>query len=314
MPDDSLTPASKMNGTNDPTMNQPNAPSSILHAKLTTQPPKIIKAEGNYLTTSTGTQIFDATGGAAVACIGHNHPKIKAAILKQLDTGVAYAYSPFFTTSAAENLAHHLTASTGGEMRKVFVVSSGTEAVEAALKIARQYFVEKEGLGTRRERFIAREGSYHGNTLGALGVGEHAARKAIYRPLLGGNVGWVSPCYPYRGMREGEGEAEYVERLKEELEEEFAKAGEGTVCAFVAETMSGLVSASILFSSELLVLTITDPRRRTPSKRLPKSHERSLRSPRRSLHPRRSHVWYGPYWHPPRLGTRRRCPTFTDCG
>lgn len=215
------------------------ASSSILHANLASQPPKIIKAEGNYLTTSTGTQIFDATGGAAVSCLGHGHPRVKQAIIDQLDT-VEYTYSPFFTTSASEKLAQYLTDSTNGQMSKVFIVSSGTEAIEAGLKLTRQYFVEKGE--TQRTRFIARNQSYHGNTLGSLAVGGHKARKAIYAPLLSENVSHVSPPYPYRGMNDGESEETYVKRLGQELDEEFQRVGPGNVCAFVAETMSGLVS------------------------------------------------------------------------
>lgn len=126
-------------------------------------------------------------------------------------------------------------------MSKVFIVSSGTEAVEAALKMARQYFTELPVPEMQRTRFIARHQSYHGNTLGALSVGSHKARKAIYMPILAGNVSHVSPCYSYRGMREGEGEEGYVRRLAEELEAEFQAVGPGNVCAFIAETMSGMV-------------------------------------------------------------------------
>lgn len=219
----------------------PKESSSVLHASLSRTPPKIIAAQGNYLTTSSGVQIFDATGGAAVACIGHNNARVKKAILSQLDA-VGYCYSPFFTTSASENLASYLTESTHGQMSKVFIVSSGTEAVEAALKLARQFFVETEGPETQRCHFISRQQSYHGNTLGSLSVGGHKARKAIYEPLLAENVSHVSPCYPYRGMRDGETEKEYVQRLREELEGEFERVGGNKVIAFVAETMSGLVS------------------------------------------------------------------------
>lgn len=98
--------------------------SSVLHASLATSPPKIVSAKGNYLKTSDGRNIFDATGGAAVACIGHNHPRVKRAITEQLDA-VAYCFSPWFTTGAYERLANFLTESTGGVMEKVFVVGSG---------------------------------------------------------------------------------------------------------------------------------------------------------------------------------------------
>ncbi|KXS95073.1 hypothetical protein AC578_9571 [Pseudocercospora eumusae] len=218
--------------------------SNILHAKLNTPPPRIMAAKGNYLTTSEGVEIFDATGGAAVACLGHGHPRVKSAITAQLDE-VEYCYSPFFTTSASEKLAKHLTESTNGEMSKVFIVSSGTEAVEAALKMARQYFTELPQPQLQRTNFIARHQSYHGNTLGSLAVGSHKARKAIYEPILSTNVSHVSPCYPYRGKRSGESDEEYVAKLAAELDDEFRRVGPETVCAFIAESMSGLTLGAV---------------------------------------------------------------------
>ena len=124
-------------------------------------------------------------------------------------------------------------------MTKVFVVGSGAEAVEAALKMARQYYVE---LGQpERKRFIARERSYHGNTLGSLSLSGHKTRRAIYEPILSSNMTHVSPCNPYRGKRSGETDTQYVARLAQELEDEFQRVGPGTVCGFVAETVAGLV-------------------------------------------------------------------------
>ncbi|KAF9891552.1 hypothetical protein FE257_004019 [Aspergillus nanangensis] len=212
------------------------AASSVLYTKIDNPPLKVVKAQGNYLQTQDGRQIFDATAGAAVASLGHNHPSIKQAMLKQLES-VDYCYSPFFTTSAAETISSYLTESTGGEMPKVFIVSSGTEAVEASLKLARQYFVEKGE--PQRTRFIARKQSYHGNTLGSLATGYHKGRRAIYEPILRQNVSHVSPCYAYRDQDSGESTEAYVQRLADELEAEFQAVGPDTVCAFVAETVSG---------------------------------------------------------------------------
>ena len=114
--------------------------------------------------------------------------------------------------------------------------------MEAALKMARQYFVELPVPQPQRIRFIARDRSYHGNTLGSLSVSGHKTRRAIYEPILSTNVSHVSPCYPYRGLKVGETNAEYVGRLAQELEDEFQRVGPHTVCAFVAETVAGLVS------------------------------------------------------------------------
>ncbi|PYH42874.1 PLP-dependent transferase [Aspergillus saccharolyticus JOP 1030-1] len=211
-------------------------PSSILYPKINVPPSQIVASHGHYLTTDDGREIFDATGGAAVAALGHNHPAIKNAIIQQFND-VAYCYAPFFTTPAAERIAAFLTESTHGEMTKTFILSSGSEAVEAALKLARQYFVERGE--PQRTRFIARKQSYHGNTLGALATGHHLTRRAVYEEILAKNVSHVSPCYPYRGKYLDESDDSYVRRLADELEAEFQAVGPGTVCAFVAETMAG---------------------------------------------------------------------------
>ncbi|KAL4965457.1 pyridoxal phosphate-dependent transferase [Aspergillus stella-maris] len=211
---------------------------SVLYTKLDTTPPSIINSSGHYLHTSDGRQIFDASGGAAVACLGHNDPRVKKALMEQLDK-TAYVYSPFFTVPAAEEIASFLTESTDGKMSRVFIVSSGTEAIEASLKMARQYFTELPEPQIQRTKFIARRQSYHGNTLGSLAAGGHKARRAIFEPILAQNTSHVSACYPYRDMKEGETEEEYVGRLGQELEDEFQRLGPETVCAFIAETMSG---------------------------------------------------------------------------
>jgi adenosylmethionine-8-amino-7-oxononanoate aminotransferase len=215
-------------------------PSSVLHSTLSTQPPKIVGSHGNYLVTSDGREIFDASGGPAVACIGHNHPRVKQAIKAQLDT-ISYCYSPWFTTEAYEKLAKLLTDSTHGQMERVFVTGSGAEAIEAAMKMARQYFMELPEPQPRRVRFIARDRSYHGNTLGSLAVSGHKARRAIYEPLLSTHMSHVLPCYPYRDLRPEETDAQYVARLAQNLEDEFQRVGPDTVIGFVAETVSGLV-------------------------------------------------------------------------
>ncbi|KIW05689.1 uncharacterized protein PV09_03551 [Verruconis gallopava] len=212
--------------------------SSVLLPQLRQRIPKVVSAHGNYLVTDEGLEILDATGGAAVACLGHNNPRVKAAMVAQLDN-LTYCYSQFFTTPPVEKLSKLLTDSTGGLMSRVFIVSSGTEAVEAAIKMARQYFTELPEPQMQRTRFIARKQSYHGNTLGALGTGGHPARRALYEPILSTNVSHVSACYPYREMKESESNEQYVARLAQELEDEFQRVGPDTVCAFIAETVSG---------------------------------------------------------------------------
>lgn len=217
-------------------------PSSVLHASLAIDPPEIARANGNQFHTSSGQIIFDASGGAAVSSIGHNNSRVKRAMQQQLDE-VEYCFAPHFTTGAYERLAKFLVDSTGGQLSKVFVTGSGSEAVEACVKMARQYCVEKGE--SKRTKFIARDRSYHGNTLGALDVSGHKARRTIYEPLLAHNTSHISPCYPYRGLHKGETIKEYVDRLAQELEEEFQKLGPETVCGVVFETMAGLTLGAV---------------------------------------------------------------------
>ncbi|KAK3686722.1 hypothetical protein LTR37_019514 [Vermiconidia calcicola] len=153
---------------------------------------------------------------------------------------ISYCHSLFYATGATEDLANVLIESTAGEMAKVFVVSSGSEAMEAALKLARQYHVEKTPKETQRSHFIARQQSYHGTTLGALAVGGHVARRALYEPMLSDTNSRVSPCFAYRGKKaSNEPDAAYVERLEAELDSEFQRVGLQNVAAFIAEPVVG---------------------------------------------------------------------------
>lgn len=217
---------------------------AVLHASLLSNPPIIVRAQGNYLQPSIGAPIFDASGGAAVSCIGHAHPRVKKAMAAQLDK-VEYAFSPHFTTPAYEALARFLVDSTGGVMQKVFVTGSGSEAVEAAIKMARQYFIELEGPHTNRLRIITRDRSYHGNTLGSLGVSGHRARRALYEPMLTENASFVSPCYPYRDLRPGESHPAYVQRLAAELDDEFQRHPPHSVAAVLLETVAGVTLGAV---------------------------------------------------------------------
>ena len=184
---------------------------------------------------------IDASGGAAVSCLGHSHPDVLAAMRAQLDS-LAYAHTSFFTTQVAEELADDLVRHAPDGISHVYFVSGGSEAIEAALKMARQYFVEIGQPG--RRRFIARRQSYHGNTLGALAVGGNEGRRAQFEPLLI-DVRHVSAPYAYRGQRAGESAEEYGERLGEELEEAIRELGPETVIAFVAETVGGATAGAI---------------------------------------------------------------------
>ena len=213
----------------------------VLHRSLRQTPPVAVRGEGAWVYDSAGRAYLDGSGGAAVSCLGHNHPDIQAAMHAQIDA-LAYAHTSFFTTEVAEQLADRLVADAPAGISHAYFVSGGSEAVEAALKMARQYFVE---IGQpERRHIVARRQSYHGNTLGALAVGGNAWRRAQFAPLLI-EVEHVSPCYAYRDQREGESAEQYGERLARELEQTFERLGPGTVMAFVAEPVVGATAGAV---------------------------------------------------------------------
>ncbi|CAG7926708.1 unnamed protein product [Penicillium olsonii] len=216
----------------------PQQSSGVLYHQLRREPLTVVGGKGSYLVTDTGLEILDATCGAAVSCLGHSDERVHEAILDQLKK-IPYCYSLYFTNTAAENLSKLLVDSTGGIMSRAYIVSSGTEAVEAAVKMAIQYFTELPVPEPQRVKFISRHSSYHGNTLGSLAVGHHASRRRIYESLLSKNISHIPQYYPYRGMKSNETAEEYVTRLAQELEDEFQRLGPNTVAAFVAETMPG---------------------------------------------------------------------------
>jgi adenosylmethionine-8-amino-7-oxononanoate aminotransferase len=209
--------------------------SAVFHRHLSRSFPTAVSGKGVRVMDSDGREYLDASGGAAVSCLGHGHPDVLAAMHDQIDR-LAYAHTSFFTTEVAEELAAHLIERAPAGTSHAYFVSGGSEGVEAALKMARQYFVE---IGQpQRSLFIARRQSYHGNTLGALAVGGNAWRRAQFAPLLI-DVEHVSPCYEYRDRLPGETAEAYGGRLANELEQAIIALGAQQVIAFIAETVGG---------------------------------------------------------------------------
>ncbi len=211
------------------------AATHVFHRQLQHTPPVAVRGKGVYLTDTQGKSYLDASGGAAVSCLGHAHPDVLAAMHVQIDK-LAYAHTSFFTTDVAEELADTLIDNAPAGMSHVYFVSGGSEAMEAAMKMARQYFVE---IGQpQRSHFIARKQSYHGNTLGALALGGNQWRRAPFAPMLI-PVTHVSPCYAYREQLASETPEQYGLRLAQELEDAILAQGADSVMAFVAETVGG---------------------------------------------------------------------------
>jgi len=203
--------------------------------------PTAARGDGCYLIDSTGKRYLDGSGGAAVSCLGHSDADVRAALHAQLDR-LAFAHTGFFTSEPAESLADTLIAHAPEGIERVYLVSGGSEAVEAAIKLARQYFME---IGQpRRHRVIARRQSYHGNTLGALAAGGNEWRRAQFAPLLV-ETSHIAPCYEYRDRHPDETPEAYGLRAADELEAEIRRLGPESVMAFIAEPVVGATLGAV---------------------------------------------------------------------
>ncbi|WP_417270053.1 aspartate aminotransferase family protein [Celeribacter sp.] len=203
--------------------------------------PTVARGSGVYLYDNDGNQYFDGSGGAAVSCLGHGDTDVINAIKAQLDQ-IAYAHTSFFTSDPAEQLADALIRHAPEGIDRVYFVSGGSEAMESALKLARQFFVE---IGQpQRRHVIARKQSYHGNTLGALATGGNEWRRAPFAPMLVETT-HISACFEYRGKRDDESTYDYGQRVANELEAEILRLGEDAVMAFVAEPVVGATAGAV---------------------------------------------------------------------
>ncbi len=204
--------------------------------------PVAVAGDGPFLIDADGARYLDACGGAAVSCLGHSDEKLKRAIHDQVDK-IAYAHTSFFTTDPAEQLAARLADLAPGDLSRVYFVSGGSEAMEAALKLSRQFHMENGQ--PKRAQIIARWQSYHGNTLGALSAGGNRWRRAQFEPMLSPAMHHVSQCNAYRGQGVDESDAAYTDRLAQELEEKIQELGPETVAAFVAEPVVGATMGAV---------------------------------------------------------------------
>ncbi|KAI1505177.1 aminotransferase [Biscogniauxia marginata] len=217
-------------------------------------PKTVLRGEGCYLFLKDGDddnsgraaeyKVIDASGGAAVACLGHANKEVNQAMIDQMNK-LSYVAGAHATTLVEKELAERMVKSTEGKMSHVMVLNS-----ESAIKFARDYFyrkAQKEWTGAARKNFISREGSYHGNTLGALSASDIKVRREPYEEILLDNFHHVNRCYA-RDMGEGETDARYVGRLAKELDDKFEELKDGdneTVCAFIAEPVVGAAQGCV---------------------------------------------------------------------
>jgi adenosylmethionine-8-amino-7-oxononanoate aminotransferase len=216
----------------------------VFHRHTSAHYPVAAKGDGVFIEDREGKRYLDASGGAAVSCLGHSNTRVVDAIKSQLDA-IPFAHTGFFTSEAAEALADRMVADAPDGIDHVYFVSGGSEAVEAALKLARQYFVE---IGEpQRRHVIARLQSYHGNTLGALAAGGNVWRRQQYEPLLI-ETHHISPCFAYRWAGDGESEEAYGRRIADELEAKILELGTDSVIAFIAEPVVGATLGAVAAS------------------------------------------------------------------
>jgi adenosylmethionine-8-amino-7-oxononanoate aminotransferase len=203
--------------------------------------PTAVGGQGIELVAADGRRYVDASGGAAVSCLGHGHPAVLAAIARQAQA-MAYAHTSFFTNEPAEQLADELIAAAPAGLSRVYFVDNGSAAVETALKMARQYYLESGA--PERRHVISRRQSYHGNSLGALAVSGNAGRRAPYEPFLF-ETSRIEPCFYYRCARDGQTEEDYGLQAAASLEAELLRLGPQTVMAFIAETVVGATAGAV---------------------------------------------------------------------
>ncbi|MGA0005196.1 MAG: aspartate aminotransferase family protein [Burkholderiaceae bacterium] len=207
-----------------------------------------VGGSGCWLFDRKGKRYLDACGGAAVSALGHQHPTIIQAMHTQIDK-LAYAHTSFFSSEPAEQLADKLVGSApffgsdpNQRLDRVYFVSSGSESIEAALKLARQVAIERGE--AQRTVFLARRQSYHGNTLGALSVGGNAWRREPFKDLLM-PAEHVDACYEYRGRAQGESLNDYSNRLVKQFEDKILELGPSRVLAFVVEPVVGATLGAV---------------------------------------------------------------------
>ncbi len=215
--------------------------SNVFPRNCKTQVPLAVQGDGVYIIDRTGKRYLDASGGAAVSCLGHSDAEVIEAIKSQVER-LEFAHTGFFSSVPAEALAELLIKEAPGDLDRVYFVSGGSEAVEAAIKLARQYCIE---IGQpQRHRVIARRQSYHGNTLGALAAGGNLWRREPFSPLMIETT-HISPCYAYRDQQQDETGFDYGQRVANELEAEIQRLGEEQVMAFIAEPVVGATLGAV---------------------------------------------------------------------
>ena len=215
--------------------------SNVFPRQITNPPIKAVSSDGCYIIDENGKQYLDGSGGAAVSCLGHGDLDVIKAVQDQTSK-MAFAHTGFFSSDPAEELAELLIDNAPGELDRVYFVSGGSEAIEAAIKLARQFHIENGE--PSRHHIIARKQSYHGNTLGALAAGGNKWRRNQFEPILI-DASHISPCYEYVDKLKEETSFDYGQRVAQELEDEILRLGTDKVMAFIVEPVVGATMGAV---------------------------------------------------------------------
>jgi hypothetical protein len=210
------------------------------HIHSTGDLPKVAWAKGSYVHDVDGKRYIDGSGGPAVYCIGHSNTEVNDAIKSQLDR-IAHGYRYNFSSDALEELSGIIRKRCGGTLNHMVYVTGGSEAVESCLKLALQYHAARGDMS--RRRFIARERSWHGNTLGALSVSGFLERKKAFEGSLL-DVSRLSPANIYRPPAGATAETT-AEACAKELEDEILRLGPDKICAFIFEPVVGAAGGCV---------------------------------------------------------------------
>ena len=208
---------------------------AVFSRDLHHQYPVAVSGSGMHLYDQHDREYLDMCGGAAVSCLGHQHPAVVSALQEQIGK-MAYAHTAFFSNEPQEQLAAQLVQAFGDEGARAYFACGGSEANETAMKFAWQYWRAQNQ--PTKVKIISRTHSYHGNTFGALSVSGHPARRSVMGDILND---WprIDPCYAYRYQLAGETEEEYGARAARQLEQTIEREGAETIAAFIVEPVAG---------------------------------------------------------------------------
>lgn len=205
--------------------------------------PVIVRAEGIYLYDENGSRYLDACAGSLVANLGHGDRRVAARLAEQATT-VAFTHGSRFLSQPAISLAERLARLTPGDLNRVYLVSGGSEATETAIKLARQYFQERDGAASTKWKVIGRDASYHGATIGALGVTGHKSRRRRYEAMLP-DFPQAAACYCYRCPFQSQHPGCEL-ACAHDIERVIREQGAESIAAVIAEPVVGAASGALV--------------------------------------------------------------------